>query len=723
MGSFSGDIDPIGVPLLYRLALVLVTAIMVLLPLIYVALVVLTSYGVYYHGVHNLLLFEIIESRRTALISYVTPLFAGITLVFFMIKPLLAPRGDKQTPRSLMPKDEPILFAFVQRVCDAVGAPFPKRIDVDCDANASASFRRGLASLGSQDLVLTLGLPLVRQSSLQQLTGVLAHELGHFAQGAGMGLSFVVRSINAWLSRVVYERDRWDEYLEKSVRDAARISFVASLVVQMARLVVWSTRRILWLLMWIGHGVSCFLLRQMEFDADRYEARMVGPETFETTCRELSYLGLAVEKSFGDLSSSWEEGRLVDNLPSLVAAHRRRIEPSVLRRIDADVDGRRTGWFDTHPAVSERIAYAHRETTTHVFQSDLPATALFRDFEALAVEVSRSFYEHHLDQKIRPEDLVDTDRLLARQDRDEAERFARNRFFLGATDHPLRPLPVGDVEGSNAGEGSDFGRLLNRLQVLRDELQEGEAEGRETLEAYDVEMGQRSALDRADDLLEAGFKVSAEELDVERFDTVSLVAKMETVQRRMDHLGGRLAPQERRAAERLLTALRVLELPGLGDRSSDLGALRDEVPRLLTAARAYASDLDRIDRLRRHFDRYDSIAEERQGSPNDEDLQRIFVGLAEEVREGLNHLRLSWNDLPYPFDHTDRGITLGRWAIPDIPPEDDYGGIHGAAHTALQRSFDLNGRVLARLAAIGERLEGELALDPLVPSEGPGSEA
>ena len=35
----------------------------------------------------------------------------------------------------------------------------------------------------------------------------------------------------------------------------------------------------LWVLMWIGHGVSSFMLRQMEFDADRYEARVAGSET------------------------------------------------------------------------------------------------------------------------------------------------------------------------------------------------------------------------------------------------------------------------------------------------------------------------------------------------------------------------------------------------------------------------------------------------------------
>jgi Zn-dependent protease with chaperone function len=71
---------------------------------------------------------------------------------------------------------------------------------LDLQVNASASFRRGFLSLFSRDLTLTIGLPLVAGLTVRQLGGVLAHEFGHFAQGAGMRLTFVVRSVNAWFA-------------------------------------------------------------------------------------------------------------------------------------------------------------------------------------------------------------------------------------------------------------------------------------------------------------------------------------------------------------------------------------------------------------------------------------------------------------------------------------------------------------------------------------------
>lgn len=62
--------------------------------------------------------------------------------------------------------------------------------------------------LFGNDLVLTIGMPLVLGLSLRQFAGVLAHEFGHFSQGAGMRLTFIIRTISVWFTRVVYERDQ-----------------------------------------------------------------------------------------------------------------------------------------------------------------------------------------------------------------------------------------------------------------------------------------------------------------------------------------------------------------------------------------------------------------------------------------------------------------------------------------------------------------------------------
>ena len=78
--------------------------------------------------------------------------------------------------------------------------------------------------------MLTIGLPLVAGLSAREFGGVLAHEFGHFAQGGGMRLTAVVRGVNAWFGRVVYERDEWDETLERwSSRTDWRVRIVLML--------------------------------------------------------------------------------------------------------------------------------------------------------------------------------------------------------------------------------------------------------------------------------------------------------------------------------------------------------------------------------------------------------------------------------------------------------------------------------------------------------------
>src|SRR5262249_54155636 len=153
--------------------------------------------------------------------------------------------------------------------------------------------------------------PLVAGLSIQQLAGVIAHELGHFTQGTAMRLSYVVRSINAWFARIVYERDDWDEALVRGCEEGDRLA----LFLYLALLCIWLTRWVLWLLMVIGHALSCFLLRQMEYDADRHETRLAGSNAFAETARQLLLLELVTNSAHALAQDSWNrKGRLPDDL-------------------------------------------------------------------------------------------------------------------------------------------------------------------------------------------------------------------------------------------------------------------------------------------------------------------------------------------------------------------------------------------------------------------------
>jgi predicted Zn finger-like uncharacterized protein len=288
--AFDGDVPPARTATVYRVALVFVATAMLLLPALYVALIAAVGYLLFYHATENLTEVARARSMWAIVLVYCGPLIAGSVLLFFLIKPLFAPRSRDLRLRTLEFGEEPLLFALVTRVARALRAPEPQRIAVDCRPNASAS----LGNILGGDLVLTLGLPLVAGLSIQQLAGVVAHELGHFAQGTAMRLSYVVRSVNLWFARIVHERDDWDDALE---RGCAKGDWF-SIVLLFAQLCVWLTRCVLRLFLALGHGLSCFLMRQMEFDADRNETRLAGADAFADTSRQVMLLDLVTNHAF-----------------------------------------------------------------------------------------------------------------------------------------------------------------------------------------------------------------------------------------------------------------------------------------------------------------------------------------------------------------------------------------------------------------------------------------
>jgi len=395
LNAFQSDIQRPRTSFFYQIGLVLVAMVMVILPVIYVGMIGAVGWGIFYYAVHcKFLVTSMFGGPRLYLIKlflYITPLLIGTVLLFFMIKPLFARRPKQAQPLALNPGVDSTLFAFIGKICDIVGAPMPKRIDLDCQLNASAGFRRGFSSMFGNDLVLTIGLPLVAGMNMQEFAGVVAHEFGHFTQGFGLRLSYIIRRVNGWFARVVYERDEWDLWLASWVDDAE--DWRVMLVGAMAQFAVGFSRLLLKLLMYLGHGVSCFLLRQMEYDADCYEIRLAGSAAFEATVKRLNVLGEASQQSYKTMRATWNlNRRLPDDFPAFLTHAVAKMPPEKREHIEDTVGLSRTGIFDTHPSHGDRIRAARRAGEPGVFHLEHPASMLFANFAAVSKQVTFLHY-------------------------------------------------------------------------------------------------------------------------------------------------------------------------------------------------------------------------------------------------------------------------------------------------------------------------------------------
>lgn len=407
--AFDGKLERVGVPLGYRIGVVLVAGAMILLPMLYFAIIAAAAWLVWWHMTHSVAMFEHVRVGRAVIflgVIYIAPIIAGGVLILSMILPLFW--GSKKGPRPMWVdrREQPLLYAYVEQLCDAMRVPRPHRIDVIADANASAHIDNGLFGLVHRRLVLTIGLPLANGMTLKQFTGVMAHEFGHFAQGSSMRLSYAVHRINLWFARMAWGRSGVDDVVDEMLQSEAHWS--AMLVGLLCKTTVGVARLVLKALALLSHALSMHLSRQAEFDADRRAARVVGSVAMEDGLQMIPFISTAHVLAVEQARLSWSKRVLPDDLVTLTDMAHLRMPDKVKDSITSRILTAEASWFDTHPPLYKRVGALKKAKLQGVLKLEAPAVALFKDFGELSKMATIDFYQGVLGTALQPEHLFAT---------------------------------------------------------------------------------------------------------------------------------------------------------------------------------------------------------------------------------------------------------------------------------------------------------------------------
>ena len=135
----------------------------------------------------------------------------GVMVAFFMLKFIFkSNQTDRSNMLELQETDQPELFAFIRQLTTETKTPFPKRILLSADVNASVFYDSSFWSMFlpvKKNLVIGLGL--VNCVNISEFKAILAHEFGHFSQRSMKLGSFVYnlnRIIHGLQSRPVLSR-------------------------------------------------------------------------------------------------------------------------------------------------------------------------------------------------------------------------------------------------------------------------------------------------------------------------------------------------------------------------------------------------------------------------------------------------------------------------------------------------------------------------------------
>ena len=699
--ALNGAIAPTRLSHGYRLGLLIVAVTMLVLPLIYAGIIGLVGRLVWWHLTANT---WILMGRDGAgvwrLVGFLGPAVAGVVVMFFMVKPVFARPARHVDPVPIRPEGEPVLFRFIADICEQVRAPAPARVQVDCQVNASASFAAFPLPLRRPSLVLTIGLPLGGGLTVRQLGGVIAHEFGHFAQGGGMKLTFIVRSINNWFSRVVYERDDWDEKLD---RWSSSGSWMVVLTLLLARASIWCSRQILRALMIAGHTISCFMLRQMEYDADSYEMKLVGSGTFLETSARLRELNVHAHVGHQELHESWIRKALPSNFPAFLLQQQGRVPPDVVAQI-REIPTGKTGLFDSHPSDADRAQAAECARSQGVLDGGHePATVLFRNFDDLSQAATRHHYEHHLGVNLEATSLVETEQaLLASRIREDSQRSAD--AFFGNCLTAFRPVRLAWPPSGADGPAE----IIVTMRYARDAMKAavpGIAAKYRKLESLEHS---RNLACAAEELIESGFsRVIAAEFDLTEGTLSDARATAARAVEQQQDLMPELLEFEAAAHLRLSCALAIGTQ--LADDPATRPAAEAEVSQLATALNALATawaDLIELYRLSLLWEHLTGNAEK---SPARDKAARRIERTSDDLRAVRRRVRAALDNAPAPeFMVSAGGATLGDLLGLLELEQGRCGGGEVLARAAAVR-FDLIGRLTAMALTAEAKLEAKTA--------------
>ena len=687
----------------YALGIAVVLSMTVVMALAYVATLGLLGYGVWVYFQH----FAPPDARSSggsivsASVLWLLPPVLGIMLLVVLIKPLFAPRAGATGSIEIKEFEELKLHSFVQNVCAVIGAPPPREIRLDCEVNASASFRRGLRSLLTPgDVVLTIGMPLVAGMTKRQFAGVLAHEFGHLAQGSGMRTTSLALTLVNWFARAAYQRDAWDVAMAR----LAATGHALAIFGWAAIICSFFARLVLKVIVWVCSFPALFMLRQMEYDADRYEVQLSGIAAFERAFEVLGELGTVYPRALESTRRVYQRDKTVpSNFPAVLVDHARRLTPEERAEVRKQMLEAPGGFLSTYPSPTSRVAAAKALGHEGLYTDDGPAAHLFGDFDAACTKASYHLFRQLLGPDLEMARFVSVGPLVVAGPRAES-RQTTLEAFLGYEPASWRPpfLPattIADAENAKA----TITRMLDTKAKAR-AVSGGEAAGKRITE-FRAASDEVIAWGKVVAQHGAGLSPDFKGLSLAFTSREGAIERLQKSGTRLDEATARLDELNTAAAARLSCTLAVLGVAGIESAIPSAARDRARAVELLQALET----LRKIHPTAAECRSMNARAQALLGRVRNEESFKRAKGelrpLSDIARIKLDDARRLGGDTKDPAAASLAEGNLGATLVGASPGHREMDEIFAALELFVANYPDAVGRCLGELAEIAARVE------------------
>lgn len=410
----------------------------------------------------------------------------GLMVFFFLIKFLFAVnKYDRSAMIEVTEAEQPQLFAFVRKLADETGTPFPKHIYISSDVNASVFYDSSFLSMFLPIRKnLQIGLGLVNVINLSEFKAVIAHEFGHFSQRS-MKLGSFVYNVNRVLYNMLYDNNSYSTLLGRWASIHGFFAIFASITAYIVKGIQWVLQQVYGLV----NKSYMSLSREMEFHADAVSASVCGSRPLVTALKRLDFGSAGYELVLNKYNELLQERKFSRNLyrdqqhvVALVAADNKTPLSDGLPVVDSreleNPQYTRVNFknqWASHPSHEDREKHL-MELNVAAEQDTRSAWLLFQDTEALQHRLTEHIYKdvprEEKDQQLAESDFA---RVFDEGRRQESFPEAYNGFYDGryytqlVIPELLRDLPQAILE-KEAIFSTANGQLQKRLNGIRQDM-------------------------------------------------------------------------------------------------------------------------------------------------------------------------------------------------------------------------------------------------------------
>lgn len=328
----------------------------------------------------------------------------GLMLLYFVIKFIFSNnKTDRSGMLELKREEEPALFVFIEKIAGDVQAPFPYKIYVTPEVNASVFYDSGFWSMFLPvKKNLQIGLGLVNSVTVSEFKAIMAHEFGHFSQKS-MKIGSYVYNVNKILYNMLYDNESYGQTLQK-------FSSINNYFTFFAKITVWIIEGIQWVLQKVYNVVNINymkLSREMEFHADAVAASISGSRPLIDSLRRIELADAAFNNTLSYYDTKISSNVSTQNVypqHRIVMGHIARLNELAIEHDLPVVDEASLSRFNkskmvikdqwaSHPSTNDRAARLNRLNISSDV-SNASAWAIFSDEKGLQERMNHLIFSN-----------------------------------------------------------------------------------------------------------------------------------------------------------------------------------------------------------------------------------------------------------------------------------------------------------------------------------------